>query len=267
MRASDPRAREILDRSEALSPEELMRLHGRTVRECAGAPMSSPAGTASRAARRGRSRSTASHVGRGSLVRLRPARAATSSTSRWPARRRSSSPSSRTSRAACASRWSSRTTRAATSAWRGSPGTASSSRASEVEPLGPPADPRRRTRPGRRDRQRLPRRRRLRRRGRPAAGRSASCPPGVKVADFGIRGMDLAYELQEDYDAAVLVDAVPRGGEPGTLYVIEPEPRQARRAVARRARDGPRAGARAGAHARLAAAARAGRRLRAGGGR
>ncbi len=48
-------------------------------------------------------------------------------------------------------------------------------------------------------------------------------PAGVKVADFGIRGMDLAYELQEDYDAAVLVDAVPRGQAPGTLYVIEPE--------------------------------------------
>ncbi|MDQ3631713.1 MAG: hydrogenase maturation protease [Actinomycetota bacterium] len=52
-------------------------------------------------------------------------------------------------------------------------------------------------------------------------------PAGVKVADFGIRGMDLAYELQEDYDAAILVDAVPRGGEPGTLYVIEPDPAQA----------------------------------------
>lgn len=48
-------------------------------------------------------------------------------------------------------------------------------------------------------------------------------PAGVKVADFGIRGMDLAYELQEDYDAAVLVDAVPRGEPPGTLYVIEPD--------------------------------------------
>ncbi len=35
--------------------------------------------------------------------------------------------------------------------------------------------------------------------------------------------MDLAYELQEDYDAAVLVDAVPRGQLPGTLYVIEPD--------------------------------------------
>lgn len=49
-------------------------------------------------------------------------------------------------------------------------------------------------------------------------------PLGVKVADFGIRGMDLAYELQEDYDAAVLVDAVSRGAEPGTLYVIEHDP-------------------------------------------
>lgn len=52
-------------------------------------------------------------------------------------------------------------------------------------------------------------------------------PTGVKVADFGIRGMDLAYELQEDYDAAILVDAVPRGEAPGTLFVIEPDLEQA----------------------------------------
>jgi hypothetical protein len=32
-RASDPRVRELLDRSEGLTPEELMRLHGRTARE------------------------------------------------------------------------------------------------------------------------------------------------------------------------------------------------------------------------------------------
>jgi hydrogenase maturation protease len=50
-------------------------------------------------------------------------------------------------------------------------------------------------------------------------------PAGVKVADFGIRGMDLAYELQEDYDAAILLDAVARGEPPGTLYVIEHDPR------------------------------------------
>jgi len=46
-------------------------------------------------------------------------------------------------------------------------------------------------------------------------------PAGVKVADYGIRGMDLAYELQEDYDAAILIDAVPRGEAPGTLCTIE----------------------------------------------
>jgi hydrogenase maturation protease len=50
-------------------------------------------------------------------------------------------------------------------------------------------------------------------------------PPGVEVVDFGIRGFDLAYALLEDYDAAILVDAVPRGGEPGTLYAIEVERR------------------------------------------
>jgi hydrogenase maturation protease len=47
--------------------------------------------------------------------------------------------------------------------------------------------------------------------------------PGVRVVDFGIRGLDLTYALLDGYDAAVLVDALPRGGEPGTLYVVEPE--------------------------------------------
>ncbi len=48
-------------------------------------------------------------------------------------------------------------------------------------------------------------------------------PPGVEVVDFGIRGMDLAYTLLDDYDMLILVDAVPRGGSPGTLYLIEPK--------------------------------------------
>jgi hydrogenase maturation protease len=48
-------------------------------------------------------------------------------------------------------------------------------------------------------------------------------PAGVEVVDFGIRGMDLAYALLEDYAAAVLLDATPRGEPPGTLYLIEPE--------------------------------------------
>ena len=46
---------------------------------------------------------------------------------------------------------------------------------------------------------------------------------GVHVTDFGIRGLDLAYTLMENWDAAILIDACPRGDAPGTLYVIEPE--------------------------------------------
>ncbi len=48
-------------------------------------------------------------------------------------------------------------------------------------------------------------------------------PEGVEVADFGIRGLDLAYALQDDYDVVVFVDAIPRGEEPGTIYLLEPE--------------------------------------------
>ncbi|HEX5437729.1 MAG TPA: hydrogenase maturation protease, partial [Gemmatimonadaceae bacterium] len=46
-------------------------------------------------------------------------------------------------------------------------------------------------------------------------------PPQVDVVDFGIRGMDLAYALQDEYAAAILVDAAPRGEPPGTLSIIE----------------------------------------------
>jgi hydrogenase maturation protease len=48
-------------------------------------------------------------------------------------------------------------------------------------------------------------------------------PPGVRVEDFGIRGVHLAYELLEGYEGLVLIDAVPMGEPPGTLAVIEPE--------------------------------------------
>jgi hydrogenase maturation protease len=55
--------------------------------------------------------------------------------------------------------------------------------------------------------------------------RLARCdlPAGVNVVDFGIRGFDLAYALADGYDAALLIDAAPRGETPGTLVVIEPE--------------------------------------------
>jgi len=48
-------------------------------------------------------------------------------------------------------------------------------------------------------------------------------PATVRVVDFGIRGFDLAYALLDGYDVTILVDATPRGDEPGTLYTIEPE--------------------------------------------
>ena len=46
---------------------------------------------------------------------------------------------------------------------------------------------------------------------------------GVKVGDFGTGGLDLAYEVMRGYDALVLVDISRQGGEPGTLYVMEPK--------------------------------------------
>ncbi len=52
---------------------------------------------------------------------------------------------------------------------------------------------------------------------------SRKLPETVRVADFGIRGFDLAYALQDGYEATILVDACPHGQAPGTLYVIEPD--------------------------------------------
>ncbi len=48
-------------------------------------------------------------------------------------------------------------------------------------------------------------------------------PASVRVADFGIRGFDLAYALLDGYDVTILVDALPRGEAPGTLCVLEPD--------------------------------------------
>ena len=53
------------------------------------------------------------------------------------------------------------------------------------------------------------------------AGRTL--PECVRVVDFGIRGFDLAYAIMDGPDVTVFVDAAPRGGEPGTLYTIEPD--------------------------------------------
>ena len=51
----------------------------------------------------------------------------------------------------------------------------------------------------------------------------AELPADVEVVDIGIRGMHLAYQLLDGYDALVMIDATPRGGTPGQLYVLEPD--------------------------------------------
>lgn len=60
---------------------------------------------------------------------------------------------------------------------------------------------------------------------------AASPPPATRVADFGIRALHLAYELLEPIDLFVAVDCMPRGGAPGTLYVIEADTGAAAAAV------------------------------------
>ena len=48
-------------------------------------------------------------------------------------------------------------------------------------------------------------------------------PPGVDIVEVGISGVSMAQELLEGYDALVLIDAMNRGEEPGTLYVERAE--------------------------------------------
>jgi len=47
-------------------------------------------------------------------------------------------------------------------------------------------------------------------------------PAGVRVTETGIAGVGLVQDLMDGYDALVIVDAVSRGGAPGTLYLLEP---------------------------------------------
>src|ERR1700722_9702342 len=56
---------------------------------------------------------------------------------------------------------------------------------------------------------------------------SRALPPEAILKDFGIRGLDLTYALLDPYDLVILVDACPRGGEPGSVYLVEPDPVEA----------------------------------------
>jgi hydrogenase maturation protease len=53
-----------------------------------------------------------------------------------------------------------------------------------------------------------------------ALGRSMDAEPDVRVADYGVGGMHLAYDLLDSWAALVLVDALPDRGSPGTLHIF-----------------------------------------------
>jgi hydrogenase maturation protease len=46
-------------------------------------------------------------------------------------------------------------------------------------------------------------------------------PENVSLLELGIGGVSLVHELMEGYEALIIVDAMDRGGAPGTLYVTE----------------------------------------------
>ena len=46
-------------------------------------------------------------------------------------------------------------------------------------------------------------------------------PDWVRLADYGISGMHLAYDLASGYETVILLDATARGEAPGTVSVIE----------------------------------------------
>jgi hydrogenase maturation protease len=50
-----------------------------------------------------------------------------------------------------------------------------------------------------------------------------SLPEGVHVVETGIGGVALVQELQDRWDALVVVDAMDRGRAPGTVMLVEPD--------------------------------------------
>jgi hydrogenase maturation protease len=49
---------------------------------------------------------------------------------------------------------------------------------------------------------------------------SGPLPDDVRVVDYGIRGMHLAYDLLDGYEALIVIDTVPGTGSPGDLCVM-----------------------------------------------
>lgn len=52
---------------------------------------------------------------------------------------------------------------------------------------------------------------------------AANLPDSVRVVDFGIRGLDLGYALQDGYETTILIDAFPNRQPPGTVSIVEPD--------------------------------------------
>ncbi len=52
---------------------------------------------------------------------------------------------------------------------------------------------------------------------------AAGVPEGVRVVEPGSGGISLVQDLMDGYEALIIVDAVDRGGEPGTVYLLETE--------------------------------------------
>jgi hydrogenase maturation protease len=55
------------------------------------------------------------------------------------------------------------------------------------------------------------------------AERLTGLPEGAEVVETGIGGIALLQELLAGCDGLILIDAIDRGQEPGTVFVIEPE--------------------------------------------
>jgi len=53
---------------------------------------------------------------------------------------------------------------------------------------------------------------------------AGSVPEHVRVVDYGIRGMHLAYDLLDGWDRLVVVDSLPDRGAPGRLQILEVGP-------------------------------------------
>jgi hydrogenase maturation protease len=51
-------------------------------------------------------------------------------------------------------------------------------------------------------------------------------PTEARIVDFGIRGFDLAYALQDGYETTILIDVFPHGQTPGTVSIVEPDTKE-----------------------------------------